>query len=176
MSESGVATADSATRPGGTARPPALDGQALGAICRRPRLVGVIRDSRLFLAAGVAESHINGSYLVVRRQAEFWPEVRFTLSEDRKTGLLRRMRRAFAWGRMKLPFGLRTVLGLLLVVGGLFGFLPVLGFWMVPLGAVLIALDVAPLRRWLREWLHRAAGLWRRLLGRTRIGQRKDDR
>jgi len=33
-----------------------------------------------------------------------------------------------------------------LVVGGMFSFLPVLGIWMLPLGLVLIAQDVPPLR------------------------------
>lgn len=33
-----------------------------------------------------------------------------------------------------------------LMVGGVFGFLPILGFWMVPLGLALLALDVPPLR------------------------------
>ena len=32
------------------------------------------------------------------------------------------------------------------VVGGMLGFLPILGFWMVPLGLALLALDVPPLR------------------------------
>lgn len=41
----------------------------------------------------------------------------------------------------------RVPLGVLLVVGGVLGFLPVLGFWMVPLGLVLLALDFALLRR-----------------------------
>ena len=66
------------------------------------------------------------------------------------------MRRGFAWGRLRLPFGLRTVLGLMLMLGGVFGFLPVLGFWMFPLGLVLVALDVPPLRRRLQGWRHRA--------------------
>jgi len=35
---------------------------------------------------------------------------------------------------------------LALIAGGTLGFLPVLGFWMVPLGLVLIAQDVPPLR------------------------------
>ncbi|MGZ3410364.1 MAG: hypothetical protein ACXU80_08410 [Xanthobacteraceae bacterium] len=34
-----------------------------------------------------------------------------------------------------------------LIAGGTFGFLPVLGFWMLPLGLVLIAQDVPPLRK-----------------------------
>lgn len=89
---------------------------------------------------------------------------------------MRRLRRAFAWGRARLPFGLRTLFGLLLVVGGIFGFLPVLGFWMIPLGAVLIALDVPPLRRRLRGWLHRAVPPRRKWHGRTQIGHRKDEK
>ena len=36
---------------------------------------------------------------------------------------------------------------LALIVGGALGFLPVLGFWMAPLGLVLLAQDVPPLRR-----------------------------
>ena len=32
-------------------------------------------------------------------------------------------------------------------MGGLLGFLPVLGFWMLPLGLVLLSLDFALLRR-----------------------------
>lgn len=66
---------------------------------------------------------------------------------------MRRLRRALAWGRLKLPFGLRTVLGFVLVVAGVFGFLPILGFWMVPLGVALVALDVPPLRRRVQSWL-----------------------
>jgi hypothetical protein len=41
------------------------------------------------------------------------------------------------------------------MVGGVFGFLPILGFWMIPLGAALIALDIPPLRRRLLAWLDR---------------------
>jgi hypothetical protein len=42
---------------------------------------------------------------------------------------------------------LRVPLGIVLVCGGLLGFLPVLGFWMLPLGVALLSLDVAMLRR-----------------------------
>lgn len=55
------------------------------------------------------------------------------------------------WTRAHVPPGLRLVLGLILMVGGVFGFLPVLGFWMVPLGLVIAGLDVVPLWRWLTE-------------------------
>ena len=49
--------------------------------------------------------------------------------------------------RRRVPPGLRLPLGLLLMVGGVFGMLPVLGFWMLPwaLGVAVAALDVRPL-------------------------------
>jgi len=57
----------------------------------------------------------------------------------------------------------RVPLGVLLVLGGLLGFLPVLGFWMVPLGLVLLALDVALLRRPTARMLVGGERLWGRL-------------
>ena len=57
--------------------------------------------------------------------------------------------RGRAWVRAHVPPGLRLVLGLLLILGGGFGFLPVLGFWMIPLGVVIAGLDVVPLWRWI---------------------------
>ncbi|WP_420398321.1 hypothetical protein [Nioella sp.] len=56
-----------------------------------------------------------------------------------------RMKRGLVWIRANVPPGLRLVLGLLLIVGGVFGFLPVLGFWMIPLGIAVAALDIKPL-------------------------------
>ena len=50
--------------------------------------------------------------------------------------------RTLVWARDRLPPGVRSLLGLLFCVGGVFGFLPILGFWMLPLGACLIGLDV----------------------------------
>lgn len=55
----------------------------------------------------------------------------------------------------------RIPVGILLIIGGLFSFLPILGVWMVPLGALLLAQDVPFLKRpvaralmWLeRQWL-----------------------
>ncbi len=38
-----------------------------------------------------------------------------------------------------------------MIVGGVFGFLPVLGFWMVPLGVMVAALDVRLFLRWWRQ-------------------------
>jgi hypothetical protein len=41
---------------------------------------------------------------------------------------------------------LRVPLGIVLTIAGFFGFLPVLGFWMTPLGVALIAIDLPFLR------------------------------
>ncbi|RMF08942.1 MAG: hypothetical protein D6763_08850 [Alphaproteobacteria bacterium] len=67
----------------------------------------------------------------------------------------RLLRQAVVFGRRKVPPGLRSIVGLLFLVGGVFGFLPVLGFWMIPLGLALIALDIPPLRRVFLAWLRR---------------------
>jgi hypothetical protein len=40
----------------------------------------------------------------------------------------------------------RVPIALTLVAGGVLSFLPVLGFWMLPLGFLLLAVDVPPLR------------------------------
>lgn len=98
---------------------------------------------------------------------------RTILSDDNKQSLMRRLRRTLAWGRLKFRFGLRSILGLLFVIGGALGFLPVLGFWMIPVGLVLIALDVPPLRRRLRSWLHNGIRPRRRGSGRKQIGHQR---
>ena len=59
------------------------------------------------------------------------------------------VRRGLVRVRRNVPPGLRLVLGFVLIVGGTFGFLPILGFWMIPLGFAVAALDVVPLWRWL---------------------------
>ncbi len=41
---------------------------------------------------------------------------------------------------------LRIPLALLLIMGGMVGFLPILGFWMIPLGLLILAVDLPFLR------------------------------
>jgi hypothetical protein len=53
---------------------------------------------------------------------------------------------------------LRLGVGILLIVGGILGFLPVLGFWMIPLGLLVLSVDLPTARRWRRQltvWWHR---------------------
>ncbi|HEV2901281.1 MAG TPA: PGPGW domain-containing protein [Pseudaminobacter sp.] len=46
---------------------------------------------------------------------------------------------------------LRIAIGILLVVFGILGFLPVLGFWMVPLGVLILSYEFAAVRRFRRR-------------------------
>lgn len=53
----------------------------------------------------------------------------------------------------------RLIVGSLLAVGGIFGFLPVLGFWMLPLGLLILSQELPWVRRKRRQfavwWEHR---------------------
>ena len=72
-----------------------------------------------------------------------------------RTKLITAIRRAVEWGERRVPPGVRSLVGLLCVAGGVVGFLPILGFWMLPVGLALIALDIPPLRRRLLAWARR---------------------
>jgi RimJ/RimL family protein N-acetyltransferase len=79
--------------------------------------------------------------------------LRMELADGRATdGRAWRMKakRVLVRVRQRVPPGLRLILGLLLMLGGVFAFLPVLGLWMLPLGFAIAALDVVPILRWLR--------------------------
>jgi hypothetical protein len=59
----------------------------------------------------------------------------------------------------------RMALGVALIFFGFLGFLPILGFWMIPLGLLVLSHDLAMVRRWRRRlavWYER-----RRARGRT---------
>ena len=56
---------------------------------------------------------------------------------------------------------LRVAIGCLLILGGCLGFLPVLGFWMVPLGLLVLSIDLTGarrLRRRMEVWWGRRQG------------------
>lgn len=61
--------------------------------------------------------------------------------------------RILRWGDARVPFGLRSLIGVLFMIGGVFGFFPLLGFWMFPLGVAFIALDIPWTRHRIRDWM-----------------------
>jgi len=67
--------------------------------------------------------------------------------------LLGAVHRTLLWCDRRLPRGTRVLVGILLMLVAPLGFLPVLGFWMLPAGLGLIALEVPPWRRRLLHWL-----------------------
>ncbi len=75
---------------------------------------------------------------------------------------------------------LRIALGVLLISGGVLGFLPVVGFWMIPLGLGILAIDFPPVRKFHRRmtikfgaWLHRN---WPSLARRFGYGAQRPDK
>ena len=47
----------------------------------------------------------------------------------------------------------RILIGCLLILGGFLGFLPVLGFWMVPLGLVVLSYDIPRVRLFRQKFM-----------------------
>lgn len=65
----------------------------------------------------------------------------------------------------RMPKPLRIAAGILLVLCGLLGFLPVLGFWMIPLGLFVLTFDlpwIRPYYRRLRVWTWKVMARLRR--------------
>ena len=99
-------------------------------------------------------------------------ERRFQRQFDAVARLIPPLRGPMSTLRRDSWFPVRFPLALILIAGGFFAFLPVLGIWMLPLGLLLLAVDLPVLRgpisvmiirarrmttRWLRRWRH-----WRR--------------
>ena len=75
-----------------------------------------------------------------------------------ETKLSARPAKFVRWLRRPSSRLVRIPLAILLVVGGVFSFLPILGLWMLPLGLLLIAQDVPFLQKPLAEtlgWIER---------------------
>ena len=82
------------------------------------------------------------------------------------------MCRAIRWLRNPTARWVRLPLGIALVVGGFFGFLPVLGVEFIPIGLLLMAQDLPFMRKpvadatlWLEHQWMRLRGWWRRRHG-----------
>ena len=66
-------------------------------------------------------------------------------SEGRKINILGR---EFAMPRSRL---FRVIIGIALIFLGILGFLPILGFWMIPLGFLVLSYEFALIRRFRRR-------------------------
>lgn len=64
--------------------------------------------------------------------------------------------------------GVRISIAIALILGGCLGFLPVLGFWMIPLGLLILSYEYAMVRRWRR----RSSIWWAERRGRRRSRRR----
>jgi hypothetical protein len=77
---------------------------------------------------------------------------------------LRRRKIAIFGRKISMPNSrpLRIAIGILLILFGILGFLPVLGFWMIPLGLLILSHDFAVVRRLRRRlviwWERRQRG------------------
>lgn len=79
------------------------------------------------------------------------------------------------WVRKPSLWFVRVPIGFLLVLGGIFSILPVLGLWMLPLGLLLLALDLPFLQapvNWAIIVLRRKWDLWQRNRKKARAGAR----
>jgi len=72
------------------------------------------------------------------------------ITREQWQSLRMRAKRFLVRVRQRVPPGGRLILGILLMIGGVFAILPFLGLWMLPVGFFVAALDVVPLLRWLR--------------------------
>ncbi|MET0220192.1 MAG: hypothetical protein ABW213_06010 [Tardiphaga sp.] len=94
--------------------------------------------------------------------------------------------RHYAWFESRLPPGparfvgwllkpssklVRFPLGILLIIGGIFSILPILGLWMLPLGLILVAQDIS----WLEKPVAKMLGwIERKVLERQRAKVARD--
>ena len=79
--------------------------------------------------------------------------------------LPRAVRGVLRWLRQPSSRWVRLPAGVLLVLGGIFSILPLLGLWMLPLGLLLLAQDLPFLRRPTRRallWMERRWIRWQR--------------
>jgi hypothetical protein len=84
-----------------------------------------------------------------------------------------RMQAITRWLRKPASRWARLPAGILLIIGGCLAILPVFGLWMFPLGLMLLADDIPPLRRSrdrALDWLERRRPNWFAAAGRAQSG------
>ncbi len=85
-----------------------------------------------------------------------------------KTGRLHLGRWSLAMPRSRVG---RIAIGVTLIIGGILGFLPILGFWMVPVGLLILSQDLPFVRRKRRQ-----LALWWAYRKRAREAKRNESR
>jgi hypothetical protein len=91
---------------------------------------------------------------------------------QRRIGLLvdrlpPRVARAVRWLLRPEARWVRIPAGVLFLLGSMLFILPVFGLWMLPLGVLLLAEDIPPLRRQTGRWLATIERRWPHLMHRT---------
>jgi hypothetical protein len=93
-----------------------------------------------------------------------------------------RAARFIRWLRKQSSFWIRLLVAFLLVLGGVFSFLPILGLWMLPLGLLFIAQDVPILQtplanalRWIESKWQRLSAAWRKRQSRDGVATSTSD-
>ena len=74
-----------------------------------------------------------------------------------------RLQSTVRWLRQPSLRWVRMVAGVLFIAGSFLSILPLFGLWMLPLGLLLLAEDIAPLRRarnWILDWIQRHRPHW----------------
>ena len=74
-----------------------------------------------------------------------------------------RLQTTVRWLRRPALHWVRVLAGVLFIAGAFLSILPVFGIWMLPLGLMLLAEDIAPLRRvrdQLLDWIERHRPHW----------------
>ncbi len=143
------------------AKTPAEDPAATAGSCcnTRPNMSAVAAegqshpDASIFAKAPAEPMHDPHEKRLERQ----WNRLRAELPEVASHSL--------GWLRERKARLVRIPVGILLIAGGFLGFLPILGFWMVPLGLLLLAQDIpflkGPTGRVL-VWFNRSWQLWKR--------------
>ena len=84
--------------------------------------------------------------LVGRNRRKTWQRAKIKIKEL----IVRYLKKA-----ARLPWIARISVGVLLCAGGVFGFLPILGFWMLPLGVLVFGLCIPITDRLIGNWVGR---------------------
>ena len=126
-----------------------------------PRARFELAANRLTADCSTTELPRNTSWRRYLAPSLYHDHIKLTIAEDFFVSGTKGMakKHKVRLGRWHLPLPgsaiLRIAIGCLLILGGCLGFLPILGFWMVPLGLVVLSIDLPAARR-----LQRRVEVW----------------